>query len=315
MLPPINKIAELLGGDVQGGEVLCPGPGHSAADRSLSVKPDDTDTEGFVTHSFAGDDWKDCRAHVRKKLGLAEPEKKAKKTNGGGQGKWNVLSEHIYRDQHGQPYLKVRKCLDAKGKRQFPQFHWDGNGWIKNKPKGPKIPYRLPELIASSPVTIVYQCEGEGDCDNLGKLGFIATTASEGASAKWDEALTPHFKNRNIVVLPDADVPGRAHAQKVAAAISGVAASVRILDLFPDRDDGSDVSDWLVDDTAGAKLAKLAKDAPLWEPSKPPPDPSGDGGDDAELERLARMSPLDYDRAAKRRARSSESRGCHCSMR
>ena len=34
-LPPIAKIAELLGGDVQGAQVLCPGPGHDAGDRSL----------------------------------------------------------------------------------------------------------------------------------------------------------------------------------------------------------------------------------------------------------------------------------------
>ena len=32
----IARIAELLGGDVQGGQVLCPGPGHSADDRILS---------------------------------------------------------------------------------------------------------------------------------------------------------------------------------------------------------------------------------------------------------------------------------------
>jgi hypothetical protein len=41
---------------------------------------------------------------------------------------------------------------------------------------------------------------------------------------------------------------------------------VRLLDLYSERHDGSDVSNWLVNDTAGAKLAKLAKDAPLWEP-------------------------------------------------
>ena len=73
-LPPLAKIAELLGGEVSGGQVLCPGPGHSAGDRSLSVKPDPADREGFLTHSFAGDDWKACRDHVRKKLGLPEPK-------------------------------------------------------------------------------------------------------------------------------------------------------------------------------------------------------------------------------------------------
>jgi hypothetical protein len=36
-----HKLArELLGGEVAGGQVRCPGPNHSPADRSLSVKLD-----------------------------------------------------------------------------------------------------------------------------------------------------------------------------------------------------------------------------------------------------------------------------------
>ena len=97
----------------------------------------------------------------------------------------------------------------------------------------------------------------------------MATTASEGAAAKWDPALTPYFKDRHVVILPDADRPGRAHAQKVAKAIHGVAASVRILDLYPERHDGSDVSDFIANDTAGVRLAKEVKEAPLWGPSGP----------------------------------------------
>ena len=97
----------------------------------------------------------------------------------------------------------------------------------------------------------------------------MATTASEGAAAKWDSGLTPFFKDRHVVILPDADRPGRAHAQKVAKAIHGVAASVRILDLYPERHDGSDVSDFIANDTAGVRLAKEVKEAPLWGPSGP----------------------------------------------
>ena len=97
----------------------------------------------------------------------------------------------------------------------------------------------------------------------------MATTASEGAAAKWDSGLTLYFKDRHVVILPDADRPGRAHAQKVAKAIHGVAASVRILDLYPERHDGSDVSDFIANDTAGVRLAKEVKEAPLWGPSGP----------------------------------------------
>ena len=84
------------------------------------------------------------------------------------------------------------------------------------------------------------------------------------------------------MILPDADRPGRAHAQKVAKAIHGVAASVRILDLYPERHDGSDVSDFIANDTAGVRLAKEAKEAPLWGPSGPTTS-AGVAADGAEL--------------------------------
>jgi hypothetical protein len=196
-LPSIAKIAELLGGEVQGGQVLCPGPSHGADDRSLSVKPDPADREGFLTHSFAGDDWQECRDHVRKRLDLPEPQQKT------GAGKWSVLGEYIYYDQNGERFLKVRKCRDETGKKQFPQFHWDGSGWAKGKPDGPKIPYRLPELIAAPITAVVYFCEGEKDADNLAKIGFVTTSASEGASAKWDRGLTQYFTSRHVVMPID----------------------------------------------------------------------------------------------------------------
>ena len=54
--------------------MLAPGPGHSAADRSLSVKLDSNAPDRFLVHSFAGDDPLVCRDHVREKAGL-EPFK------------------------------------------------------------------------------------------------------------------------------------------------------------------------------------------------------------------------------------------------
>ena len=125
--------------------------------------------------------------------------------------------------------------LDPHGNRQYPQSHWNGSGWVRGAPKGSKIPYRLPQLIGAPLDATIYISEGEKDADALDEHGLIATTASGGASAKWDDALTPHFKDRHVVVLPDADRPGRAHGQKVARALNGVAASVKVIDLFPDR--------------------------------------------------------------------------------
>ena len=263
-----SELAKLLGGDVRGDEVLCPGPGHSNADRSLSVKPDKDAADGFLVYSFACDDPILCRDHVRTKLGLPPFEPKKKNGKAGTGAAWTILAEHIYRNEHGTPYLLVKKCRDDAGKKQFPQYHWDSTQWIKGKPKGPRIPYRLPELRAAPLTTIVYFCEGEKDCDNLAKIGFVATTASEGAKAKWTPEHTEFFRDRRIVVLLDADEPGRKHGAKVACALAAVAEWVKVVDLFPDRHDGSDVSDWLEADSVGVKLIKAVNDAPHWEPTK-----------------------------------------------
>src|SRR6202049_5069924 len=66
-----RAVAAQLGGNVAGRDaVLAPGPGHSRADRSLSIKIDPGARDGFVLHSFAGDSVAACRDHVRARLGI-----------------------------------------------------------------------------------------------------------------------------------------------------------------------------------------------------------------------------------------------------
>src|SRR5262245_38075174 len=69
----LQNEARRLGGDVTGRNTInCPGPAHSAADRSMSVT---FNSDGsFVIHSFAGDDWKTCRDHVNQRLGIKPRE-------------------------------------------------------------------------------------------------------------------------------------------------------------------------------------------------------------------------------------------------
>lgn len=66
----LRGAALALSGDIAGrNRILCPGPGHSRRDRSLSVTFAGND---FLVHSFAGDDWRDCRDHVKALLGLSD---------------------------------------------------------------------------------------------------------------------------------------------------------------------------------------------------------------------------------------------------
>jgi hypothetical protein len=174
----LASIARTLGGEVSGGQVLCPGPGHSAEDRSLSVKCDSAAPEGFVVHSFSGDDPIVCRDYVRTKLGLSEFEPRSKRANGGTKPFSPTVAKYVYRLADGTPYLQVHRLANKSG---FPQYHWDGEKWVSGKPKGPKIPYLLPQLATASPTTPIYIVEGEKDVDNLTKIGFTATCNSEGA--------------------------------------------------------------------------------------------------------------------------------------
>src|SRR6185437_3636151 len=66
-----RAIAHALGGSVVNrNSVAAPGPGHSRADRSLSIKLVPGAPDGFVVYSHAGDDPIHCRDYVRERLGL-----------------------------------------------------------------------------------------------------------------------------------------------------------------------------------------------------------------------------------------------------
>jgi Toprim domain len=68
----LRTIARALGGEISGRQILAPGPGHRRFDRSLSIRIEPGAPDGFLCHSFAGDDPIVCKNHVRQRLGLPE---------------------------------------------------------------------------------------------------------------------------------------------------------------------------------------------------------------------------------------------------
>ena len=72
MTRDIRADARLLGGEASGTRILCPGPGHSKNDRSLSLRRSVKSPIGYFVHSFAEDDILACLDHVRHRLGLPE---------------------------------------------------------------------------------------------------------------------------------------------------------------------------------------------------------------------------------------------------
>jgi putative DNA primase/helicase len=284
----LHDLVRALGGEVRNGEVLCPGPGHSPSDRSLAVRLDSNAPDGILVHSFSGDDPIGCRDYVRAKAGLPPFAPKKAKADWG-----EEVARYIYRLADGTNYLLVRKFIDAAGAKQFPQSHKDGDYWVKGKPNGPKIPYRLPELLAAPLSAKVFITEGEKDADALAGLSFVASTNSEGAG-KWSADLNSYFRGRSVIILPDNDLPGLKHAQEVARNLHELAASVRVVEL-PDLPLRGDVSDWLDRDPSGARLVKECDRAPPWEPGRK---------DKEKIDELASLDRLGYGRARKDTAKA-----------
>jgi hypothetical protein len=108
----LQALAQALGGDVVGASILCPGPGHSPRDRSLSVTLSSAAREGFMVFSHAGDDWRDCRAHVAARLGrpaeYQPPARRAVPSDSGGAARalWQEAADP--RRTIAQRYLEGR---------------------------------------------------------------------------------------------------------------------------------------------------------------------------------------------------------------
>lgn len=146
--------------------------------------------------------------------------------------------------------------------KAFRQRRPDGRGgWIWSLAGVTPVLYRLPEVIAAVRAgRRVYLVEGERDADALAALGLTATTAPMGAGS-WRDAYTQTLTGADVVLLPDADAPGRRHAEQVAQALQGPAASVRVVPL-PGLPEGGDVSDWLAAGGTRAALEDLVEATP-----------------------------------------------------
>lgn len=159
-----------------------------------------------------------------------------------------------------------------KLRRTDKSFSWrrpDGKGgWIYNRQGVPHSLYIAGELTGA-----VFVCEGEKDADNLYKLGCSAASGEDGAGpGKWRKEYTEQLRGCAVCIFQDNDEIGRAYAQETAAALYGVAASVKVLDLaaiWPNIPEHGDVSDLIARagaEKACALIAKLSTETPCWKP-------------------------------------------------
>jgi hypothetical protein len=228
--------------------------------------------------------------------GNGDGKAKAKKSNPG-----QLVAEYLYKDATGNPYLLVRRFVSPENPKEktFRQFRPDGNGkWLPGVKGRELYPYHLPELLVADGVFIP---EGEKDVDallNILPAEYSATCNPMGAG-EWPDNFKQYFKDKYVVVLPDKDPVGVAHAEDVAQNLSGVAASVKVLHL-PGLPHKGDVSDFIESkgSEAMAELLDLADDCPEWTRQGTGPPPADAPHQWPEIEplpdELRPVKPFDY---------------------
>lgn len=182
------------------------------------------------------------------------------------QKKAKLVKTYDYVDVDGKLLFQVCR-MDPKDFRQ--RRPNSKGGWIwKMKGSGvQRVLYRLPEVLKADEVII---CEGEADTDNLFNIGFTATTSPCGAK-KWRDEYNDTLKGKNVVLIPDNDNEGREHMTRVAQSLSGIAKSLKWLDL-PGLKSKGDVSDYIATfedkEQAAERLAILIDNAKPYQPPK-----------------------------------------------
>jgi hypothetical protein len=234
--------------------------------------------------------------------------------NGNGHAKAaaSVVAEtYEYLNKDGELEFAVDRIEQLDGiskKKSFrqkrPNPEREGH-WIYNVEGCQQVPYRLFDIAgAIAAEQTIFIVEGEKCVDALMAIGVPATTNAGGAG-KWRDELNEHFKDADVVLVPDHDGAGWQHINKVGATLTGVARRIRVL-VLPGLRPKGDVVDWLAAGGTREKFDALAADAKDWEK------PGHVEGEKAKaeanekklLDELAALAPMDYDRRRKEAAES-----------
>ena len=206
------------------------------------------------------------------KYGISEPEKPKKPRK----RLDDQTRTHDYHNADGSMFARkiVYKYDDgSKNAARFlfnpstGQFDFNSQGL-----RGQHAPlYDLHRIPGSSGA--VYIVEGEKDAQTLQEMGLTATTAPNGASAKWQTYYNDVLAGRDIVIVTDNDDPGRKYGQTVAKGVQGVAASVKVVPASliypqcPQKGDISDIVGIIGQAAAFQELNRATAAAPAYDPT------------------------------------------------
>lgn len=219
-------------------------PAHHDKHASLSI--DVGDKGQILLHCHAG-----CSVNqIVQSLGLHMSDLFSNSTYPTKTNSRRIVASYKYCDKSGQLICEKLRYSDKS-------FCWrqpTPTGWEYSRKGLSEIPlYRLNHLQGDT----VYLVEGEKDTDTLLSGGLPAVCSPDGAgNGKWKPYMSEHLRGKHVIVLQDNDDIGKAFAEEECKALSGIAASVKRIDLsklWTEMPEKADVTDYI----------DLAKDDPV----------------------------------------------------
>ena len=157
-----------------------------------------------------------------------------------------------YRDACGHTLGYICRTDGKDGKKQIlPVTPWldaeDKIVWRNKTWEEPRPLYGLDQL-ASQPGAVVLLVEGEKCADAFRALDPSTPTVSwPGGSNAIKKVDWKPLKNRQVILWPDADNPGRKAMREIAAILTAEGCEVKLADPDPDAPKGWDVADAIVE--------------------------------------------------------------------
>lgn len=176
--------------------------------------------------------------------------------------------------------------VDETGKLLYEVVRWAPKGFAQRRPDGDggfvwnlngtrRVPYRLPQVRkAVEAGGTVYVAEGEKCVAALESIGLTAT-CNPGGAGKWRQECANSLAGASqVIVLPDDDELGRAHADEVARSLADMVDEVKVVELYRAGESKRDVADFIAADPESARrrIEELSNKAAVDEGHRPHPD-------------------------------------------
>ena len=185
--------------------------------------------------------------------------------------------------------------VDPHGRKIIRPATWNGARWVLKAMPAPRPLFNLPAVL-EEPTRTVAVVEGER-CVGAAAPVFSdhSATTWAGGSGAWELTDWEPLAGRAVLLLADADDPGREAMRQIAEHLVSLGCTVRI--HLPSGCDGRDIADSLEDDGVEATRERIEAEAEQWEP-KAAEAMNADASetDEEAIARLAALPEMEYER-------------------